>query len=105
MSEREAPPDAPPRDDEFARAVRQRAERLKRGRRKRFGWRQLAQVGVLAWIFLLPTLGGAALGRLVARLGGIAWAPIAGLALGLLVGIYGAWRQLRWSLRDEEGDR
>jgi ATP synthase protein I len=55
--------------------------------------RRLAQIGVLGWIFLTPTLGGLFLGRwLDARLGtGIFWsAPL--MALGVCFGGWTAWK-------------
>jgi hypothetical protein len=94
----------PSTDDEFTRAVRQRAERLKRGRRHRMDWKSLAQVGVLAWTFLLPTLGGALLGRLASSMGAPPSARMVGLMLGLGVGAYAAWRQLRSGIEDSDGD-
>jgi ATP synthase protein I len=74
--------------------------RLRRDRRDR--WlregdmsvgRRLAQIGVLGWIFVVPTLGGLFFGRwLDARLAtGIFWsAPL--MLLGLLVGGWTAWK-------------
>jgi ATP synthase protein I len=55
--------------------------------------RQLAQVGVLGWTIVVPTLLGVFLGRFVDhRLGsGIFWTgPL--LLLGLCLGCWSAWR-------------
>jgi ATP synthase protein I len=55
--------------------------------------RRLAQIGVLGWIFVLPTLAGLFLGRwLDAQSGsGIFWtAPL--LLLGLCLGGWTAWK-------------
>jgi len=55
--------------------------------------RHLAQIGVLGWIFVAPTLAGLFLGRWIdARLGsGIFWsAPL--MALGLCLGGWTAWK-------------
>ncbi|MDF1856561.1 AtpZ/AtpI family protein [Pseudooceanicola sp.] len=77
-----------------------RKARLSRDRRDR--WlregdmsvgRRLAQIGVLGWIFVAPTLAGLFVGRwLDAQLGsGIFWtAP--GIVLGLCLGGWTAWK-------------
>jgi ATP synthase protein I len=74
--------------------------RLRRDRRAR--WlregdmsvgRRLAQIGVLGWIFVVPTLAGLFLGRMIdARFEtGIFWsAPL--MFLGLCLGGWTAWR-------------
>ena len=77
-----------------------KATRLRRNRRNQ--WlteqdmpigRRLAQIGVLGWIFVAPTLAGLYLGRwLDAHFNsGIFWtAP--GMGLGLIAGGWTAWR-------------
>ena len=74
--------------------------RLRRDRRAR--WlsegdmsvgRRLAQIGVLGWIFVVPTLAGLFLGRMIdARFEtGVFWsAPL--MLLGLCLGGWTAWR-------------
>ena len=55
--------------------------------------RRLAQIGVLGWIFVVPTLAGLFFGRwLDAQLGtGIFWsAPM--MMLGLCIGCWTAWK-------------
>lgn len=55
--------------------------------------RRLAQIGVLGWIFVLPTLAGLFLGRWLDALrgSGIFWtAPL--LLLGLCLGGWTAWK-------------
>jgi MFS family permease len=92
-------------DDEraaYPREVRRRVDRIRDARRRRSGLYGLAQVGVLAWTFLLPTLGGVVLGRVLWRLGAPSWIRVVGLGLGLLIGSYAAWRQIQSSLDDEE---
>lgn len=88
------------RRDEGGRAllaqVRRRAARAQR--RLREGEptlaRQLATVGVLGWIVVLPMLGGIALGRWLDRhvLGGGILFTAALLLAGLGVGCWSAWR-------------
>lgn len=81
--------------DHLLHAVRRRRDR------HRFGQREgepsvagyLAQIGVLGWMIVLPTLAGMFLGRWIDhRFGtGIFWtAPL--LLVGLGVGSWGAWR-------------
>jgi ATP synthase protein I len=86
----------------YPREVRRRVNRIRGARQRRSGWHGLAQVGVLAWTFLLPTLGGVVVGRILWRLGAPGWLRVAGLGLGLLIGLYAAWRQIQKSLEDEE---
>ena len=88
------PPDKPNEDQLITQA------RLRRDRRDR--WlregdmsvgRRLAQIGVLGWIFVTPTLAGLFLGRwLDARMGsGIFWsAPL--MLLGVCLGGWTAWK-------------
>ena len=87
---------------DYPREVRRRVDRIRDARRRRSGWYGLAQVGVLAWTFLLPTLGGVVLGRVLWRLGAPGWIRVVGLGLGLLIGSYAAWRQIQSTLDDEE---
>ena len=80
--------------------------RLRRERRDR--WlregdmsvgRRLAQIGVLGWIFVVPTLGGLFLGRWLDRwlASGIFWtAPL--MVVGLCIGGWTAWK---WMTRDD----
>ncbi len=55
--------------------------------------RRLAQIGVLGWIFVLPTLAGLFAGRWLDRVfgSGVFWsAPL--LILGICLGFWTAWR-------------
>ena len=55
--------------------------------------RQLASVGVLGWIIVVPLLGGVAIGRWIDhRLAGGIVFTAAFLLLGLLLGCWSAWR-------------
>lgn len=88
-----APDDPAERD--VAAQVRQRVERARR-------WlkdgdpsvaRQLAAVGVLGWIIVVPMLAGVALGRWIDRsLGTRITFTAALLLLGLALGCWSAWR-------------
>lgn len=87
----------PPKTEEDPLVVETRLRRDRRERWLREGdmsvGRRLAQIGVLGWIFIVPTLVGLFLGRwLDARLdAGIFWtAP--GMMLGLGIGFWTAWK-------------
>ena len=87
--------DGGPRDDSLIRATRLRRTRRDRWLREQelsIG-RRLVQIGVLGWIFVVPTLVGLYLGRsLDAHLNsGIFWtAP--GMVLGVCLGGWTAWK-------------
>lgn len=59
-------------------------------------WTQVARVGTLGWLIALPIVAGALLGHALDRvLGtGITWA-LALMMLGIVVGAYVIWRELR----------
>lgn len=81
-------------DEPLADAARKRAERENRFHREGLSTgRRLAQIGVLGWLVVIPTLGGALLGRWIDGMvdpGGIFFtAPL--LILGLILGCYIAW--------------
>ena len=59
-------------------------------------WSQVARVGTLGWLIAVPTVAGAALGRLLdhALDSGVTWA-LALMTVGLASGIYALWLQLR----------
>ena len=81
--------------DGLLRSVRQRRERERRRRESgepSFA-RYLAQVGVLGWIIVVPTLLGTFFGRWIDhRLGtGVFWTgPL--MLLGLALGCWSGWR-------------
>jgi ATP synthase protein I len=81
--------------DGLLRSIRLRRSRRNRSEREgepSFG-RQLAQVGVLGWVIVLPTLIGVFLGRWIDRSfgTGVFWTgPL--LLIGLAVGCHTAWR-------------
>jgi ATP synthase protein I len=84
-----------PPTDHLVTSIRQRAARRERAQREgepTFGF-YLAQVGVLGWTIVVPTLLGMFLGRwLDRRFGtGIFWTgPL--LLVGLGIGCWAAWR-------------
>lgn len=85
--------------------VRRKAERMARSRAATSSlWRHLAHVGVLGWVFVLPVVLGAVVGRLLMRSTGQKPLALAPLLLGVLLGAYAVWRQVRssWPASDEE---
>jgi len=82
-------------DDELLRAVHRRGERQRRWQQEgepSFG-RQLAQIGVLGWIIVVPTLLFTFFGRWLDRRFGTGiflTAPL--LFIGLAIGCYAGWR-------------
>jgi ATP synthase protein I len=90
-------PEPPPKTEDDPLIVETRRRRDRREQWLREGdmsvGRRLAQIGVLGWIFIVPTLAGLFLGRwLDARLEtGLFWtAP--GMVLGLGIGFWSAWK-------------
>mgnify|MGYP000988011568 CR=1 FL=1 len=83
------------RPADLADEVRRRADRDERARREGEPtlMRQLAAVGVLGWIVVVPLLAGVALGRWLDHRwqGGITFTA-ALLLLGLVIGCWSAWR-------------
>ena len=93
---------APSRDPALEQ-VRRKAARMLRGRRPQpTVWRYLAQVGVLGWLFILPVVGLAALGRWIGRVLGEPRLALAGLLAGLALGASLVWRSVQRSLSDNE---
>lgn len=89
--------DNEPKQDDDPLVTETRLRRERRDRRLREGdisvGRRLAQIGVLGWIFIVPTLAGLFVGRwLDMRFGsGIFWsAPL--MVLGLCLGSWTAWK-------------
>ncbi len=86
---------APDKRDPLLQGVRLRDARRRRWLRdgEPSVARRLAQIGVLGWIIVVPTLSGLFLGRWVDRMAGtqLFWtAPL--LMLGLALGCWSAWR-------------
>jgi len=90
-------------EDAYVREVRGKAERLSRARRLRGGfWQHVAQVGSLGFVFVLPLVAGAYLGRWLADYTGRPGLAVGVLLIGLLVGGFGSWRLIRQSIAGEE---
>jgi len=84
-----------PENDPMVKEVRRHRERRERWLREgeMSVGRRLAQIGVLGWIFVIPTLGGLFFGRwLDSRFdSGVFWsAPI--MMIGLCIGGWTAWK-------------
>jgi ATP synthase protein I len=82
-------------DRKFSRNVDKSARALEKAKKeKRTFWRYAYLLGVGGWLFAIPVVGGAYLGKyLDMRLGdkGVSW-TITCLVLGIIFGIYNVWR-------------
>lgn len=93
-----APPFLPPdEEDPLVDAVRRRGERHERHRKgDESALRRLAQVGVLGWMIVVPTLAGLFLGRWLDDkfASGLFWTGGL-LMVGLGLGCWSAWRWMK----------
>lgn len=90
-------------DELYLREVRGKARRMSRARRREGGfWRHLAHVGSLGFVFVLPLLAGAAVGRLVAARTEHPGFAIAFLLVGLVAGGFASWRLIAQSIEEED---
>jgi ATP synthase protein I len=76
----------------LTREVEKSAQDLARSRREKSFWHYTAILGVGGWLFVLPVVAGAYLGRFLdGRMrGGISW-TITCILLGLALGMYNVW--------------
>lgn len=90
----------------YANSVKRKAERMARARRHPHSiFKYLLHVGVLSWMFVLPVVLSAFVGRQLAQWLGVPALALALLGVGLATGVGLVWRQLRSSLEDvEDGD-
>jgi ATP synthase protein I len=77
---------------ELTRQVEKAADELARSRREKGFWHYTAILGVGGWLFVLPVVAGAYLGRFIDRRvhDGISW-TVTFIILGLALGIYNVW--------------
>lgn len=89
--------------DDRTRSIREKAERMAKARRTQTSlWQNLVAGGTLGWAFILPTLGGVVIGRIVARFTHTPAATIAGLLVGMLAGGFAVYWNVRRGLGDDE---
>jgi ATP synthase protein I len=93
MADKPRRPDAPPLVDPVRRR-RTRRERWDREGERPLG-RNLAMIGVLGWMVVVPTLAGTFIGRWLDRIadGGIFW-TVSLLFAGVCLGCWLAWRRV-----------
>lgn len=96
--------EAKAQQEAYPRQVREKAKRLASARQQSAGfWRHVAHVGSLGFVFVLPLVAGAALGRVVAVWTGRPGWALGLLLVGLIVGAVASWRLIRESI--DGGDR
>lgn len=90
----------PDKADPLATETRRRAERHRHWREtgEDSAARRLAQIGVLGWMIVAPTLAGLALGRWIDRSygTGVTWTG-ALIVVGVSLGFWSAWRWMHRS--------
>ena len=95
MNERAPGSDA---SERLAEQIERQAQQRERSGRARVGslWQQVARVGTLGWMIVLPIVAGAVLGHLLdLRFGtGVRWA-LALMSVGVIAGGYALWRALQ----------
>jgi ATP synthase protein I len=81
------------KNKDFSRNIEKSAKELMKAREeKRSFWHYASLVGAGGWLFVIPVVGGAYLGRyLDKRMGsGILWTA-ALIVIGIAIGIYNIW--------------
>lgn len=88
--------------NDYGDDVRRKAERMRLAREQRRSiWRHLGQIGALGWTLILPILLAAVLGGVLADRLDRPWLALLVVALGVIIGGYTSWRQIRRSLEEE----
>jgi ATP synthase protein I len=86
----------PPKPDPLQEAVTQREQREAEFRAEgdRAPWQNIALIGSLAWLVVVPILGGVLLGRWLDRLTGhLVLFSAVGIVLGAGFGFWMAWQR------------
>lgn len=65
-------------------------------------WRTAIHAGTLGWMLVLPAVLGGIGGHYLGKQMTSTWPAVAGVVIGLSVGIYGVWRAVKRSLDEEE---
>ncbi len=87
---------------ELARDVALKAQRLAEARRRPTDvWSTLLRVAGLGWVLALPAVLGAVGGHFVAAKLQRPFIALVGLGLGLAIGAYGVFRQVKLGLRED----
>jgi ATP synthase protein I len=82
----------------LAAQIEQQARQHQRSGHERVGnlWQQVARVGTLGWMIVLPIVAGAVLGHMLDRAfdTGVRWA-LALMFVGVVAGGYSLWRAMQ----------
>lgn len=77
----------------FSRDIEKSAKDLMKARKEKTGfWYYASAIGMWGWLFVIPVVGGAYIGRYLDNKirGGISW-TITLIIIGIVVGIYNIW--------------
>jgi ATP synthase protein I len=75
----------------FSKDIEKSAKELMKARKEKTFWHYASVIGVGGWLFVIPIVAGAYLGRyLDKKIGGISW-TITFIIIGIAVGIYNFW--------------
>jgi ATP synthase protein I len=75
----------------FSEDIEKSAKELMNARKEKTFWHYASVIGVGGWLFVIPVIAGAYLGRyLDKKIGGISW-TLTFLIIGIAVGIYNFW--------------
>jgi ATP synthase protein I len=76
----------------LSREIEKSAKELMKSRKEKTFWHYASVLGVGGWLFVLPVVAGAYLGKFLDKRlgGGISW-TITGIILGLALGTYNVW--------------
>ena len=79
-------------EEKFSKDIEKSAKELMKSRREKGFWHYASIIGVGGWLFVIPVIAGAYLGRYLDKRfeGGISW-TITFIIIGIAVGIYNFW--------------
>jgi len=78
--------------EKFSEEIEKSAKELMEARKEKTFWHYASIIGVGGWLFVIPIIAGAYLGRYLDKrfVGGISW-TITFIIIGIAAGIYNFW--------------